>query len=110
MNGAPDHATRDQPNTTSEAGAAPDDTTGDGTTRDGTTPDDGTPDDTTPDDNTGADAEPADLEAIGRDLDGVEAALARLDDGSYWTDEITGAPIPDEVLAADPVARRADPS
>lgn len=51
-------------------------------------------------------AEPLDLAAIERDLDGVEAALRRLDDGSYWTDEVTGEPIPDEVLAADPVARR----
>lgn len=47
-----------------------------------------------------------DLDTIGRDLDGVEQALRRLDDGTYWTDEITGAPIPDDVLAADPVARR----
>ena len=54
--------------------------------------------------------EPADLDAVARDLDGVDAALRRLDDGSYWTDEVTGAPIPDEVLAADPVARRAGPS
>lgn len=54
--------------------------------------------------------EPADLDAISRDLDGVEAALERLADGTYWTDEVTGEPIPDEVLAADPVARRADAS
>ena len=53
---------------------------------------------------------PADLDAIARDLDGVDAALKRLDDGTYWTDEVTGEPIPDEVLAADPVARRAAPS
>ena len=51
--------------------------------------------------------EPPDLDAIERDLDGVEAALARLDDGTYWTDEVTGEPIPDPVLAADPVARQA---
>lgn len=50
---------------------------------------------------------PLDLETIEQDLAGVEAALRRLDDGSYWTDEITGEPIPDEVLDADPVARRA---
>ncbi len=48
----------------------------------------------------------ADLDAIERDLAGVEAALQRLDDGSYWTDEVTGEPIPDEVLANDPVTRR----
>ena len=49
---------------------------------------------------------PADLDAIERDLAGVEAALARLDAGTYWTDEVTGEPLPDEVLAADPTARR----
>ncbi|MAT06141.1 MAG: hypothetical protein CL424_13965 [Acidimicrobiaceae bacterium] len=50
-----------------------------------------------------------DLGRVARDLDGVEAALRRLDDGSYWTDEVTGEPLPDEVLAADPVARRVGP-
>jgi len=48
----------------------------------------------------------ADLDRIGRDLAGVEAALQRLDAGTYWTDEVSGEPIPDEVLIADPVARR----
>ena len=51
--------------------------------------------------------EPADLAAIERDLAGVETALGRLDDGTYWTDEVTGEEIADETLAADPVARRA---
>lgn len=51
-------------------------------------------------------ATPPDLEAIERDLTAVEAALAALDDGSYWVDEVTGEPIPDHVLAANPVARR----
>ena len=51
--------------------------------------------------------QPIDLRAIERDLAGVEAALRRLDDGSYWTDEVTSEPIADDVLAADPVARRA---
>lgn len=51
--------------------------------------------------------EPLDLERIERDLAGVEAALGRLDEGAYWTDEVTGQPIPDDVLAGDPVARRA---
>ena len=50
---------------------------------------------------------PPDLAAIERDLTAVESALAALDDGSYWVDEVTGDPIPDEVLAANPVARRA---
>lgn len=53
-------------------------------------------------------ASPApDLDRIERDLAGVEAALARLDAGTYWTDEVTGAPIPDSHLAAHPTARRA---
>lgn len=47
-----------------------------------------------------------DLDDVERTLDGVGAALERLDDGSYWTDEVTGEPLPDELLEADPVARR----
>lgn len=47
-----------------------------------------------------------DLTAIEHDLSGVEHALQRLDDGTYWTDEVTGDSIGDAVLAADPVARR----
>lgn len=50
---------------------------------------------------------PLDLDRIARDLAGVETALDRLDAGTYWTDEITGEPIADDVLATDPVARRA---
>lgn len=52
-------------------------------------------------------AAPLDLAGIERDLAAVEAALPRLDDGSYWLDETTGAEIPDDVLADDPVARSA---
>lgn len=48
-----------------------------------------------------------DLDAIERDLTGVEVALSRLAEGTYWTDEVTGSPLPDHVLAADPTARRA---
>lgn len=47
-----------------------------------------------------------DLGSIERDLADVEAALARLDSGTYWTDEITGDVIPDEVLARNPLTRR----
>jgi len=50
---------------------------------------------------------PVDLDAIERDLAAVERALERLSDGTYWTDEVTGEPIPDHLLAADPTARRA---
>ena len=49
---------------------------------------------------------PLDLDAIERDLADVEVALARLDAGTYWTDEVTGAPIPHDLLAANPTARR----
>ena len=48
-----------------------------------------------------------DLDAIEADLRNVELALNRLADGTYWTDEITGQPIPDDVLVRDPTARRA---
>lgn len=47
-----------------------------------------------------------DLDGIERDLADVELALARLDSGEYWTDEVTGASIPDEHLAEHPTARR----
>jgi RNA polymerase-binding transcription factor DksA len=52
-------------------------------------------------------AEPRlDLDAIEGDLADVETALARLDDGSYWTDEVTGAELPAALLVANPTARR----
>jgi len=50
---------------------------------------------------------PLDLDAIERDLADVEVALTRLDDGTYWTDEVTGAAISNDVLAQRPTARRA---
>jgi RNA polymerase-binding transcription factor DksA len=51
--------------------------------------------------------DPVDLDQIEADLAGAESALERLDAGTYWTDEVTGEPIPDDVLTVDPVARRA---
>lgn len=48
-----------------------------------------------------------DLDAVERDLADVEVALGRLADGTYWTDEITGEPIAEDVLARNPLARRA---
>ena len=48
-----------------------------------------------------------DLDVVERDLAAVERALDRLSDGTYWTDEVTGEPIPESVLADDPTARRA---
>jgi len=53
-----------------------------------------------------APAAPLDLDGIERDLADVEVALARLDAGTYWTDEVTGAELPAELLAAQPTARR----
>lgn len=48
-----------------------------------------------------------DLDGIERDLAGVETALARLDAGTYWADEVTGEALPAELLAAHPTARTA---
>jgi RNA polymerase-binding transcription factor DksA len=48
-----------------------------------------------------------DLDAIEHDLTAVEVALNRLADGTYWTDEVTAQPIPDDVLVHNPLARRA---
>ena len=61
-------------------------------------PDDGTDDAPSP--------TPVDVDAIAADLADVEVALARLEAGTYWTDEVTGEPLPDEHLAASPTARR----
>lgn len=47
-----------------------------------------------------------DLDAIEKDLADVETALNRLDAGTYWTDEVTGQPLPDLLLEASPLARR----
>jgi len=62
-----------------------------------------------PPDATDATSESSNIDLVGieADLDGVQAALTRLADGTYWTDEVTGDAIPAEVLAADPLARRA---
>jgi RNA polymerase-binding transcription factor DksA len=46
------------------------------------------------------------MDGIERDLADVELALARLDDGTYWTDQVTGAELPAEWLAANPTMRR----
>jgi RNA polymerase-binding transcription factor DksA len=45
------------------------------------------------------------LEQLEHDLAEIEAALARLDDGSYGIDEVTGEPIGAERLDAYPAAR-----
>ena len=47
-----------------------------------------------------------DLDATAADLDGVDAALRRLDDGTYGTCEVCSVDLPDDVLAVDPTTRR----
>jgi len=50
--------------------------------------------------------QPLNLDDMERDLADVELALGRLENGTYWTDELTGAPIDSSHLAANPTARR----
>ncbi|HSK95371.1 MAG TPA: TraR/DksA C4-type zinc finger protein [Euzebyales bacterium] len=46
------------------------------------------------------------LESARWQLEEIEAALARLDDGTYGISDVSGEPIPDERLRAVPWARR----
>jgi RNA polymerase-binding transcription factor DksA len=46
------------------------------------------------------------VDRVDRLLDGVERALARLDDGTYGHCELCGGPIPDDRLAAEPTVER----
>jgi hypothetical protein len=71
-----------------------------------TTPADPTPEVDVPDTSPPPLGE-VDLDTVERDLAAVEVALERLSEGTYWTDEVTGEPIAEHVLAADPTARRA---
>jgi len=51
------------------------------------------------------------LERLETDLAEIEAALQRIDDGTYGVDEVTGEPIDPERLEAIPTARtNIDPS
>jgi RNA polymerase-binding transcription factor DksA len=52
---------------------------------------------------------PLDLDAIERDLADVDAALTRLDNDTYWVDEVTGQPLSTDLLSARPTARRNNP-
>ena len=45
------------------------------------------------------------LEQLERELAEIEAALQRLDEGTYGVDEVTGEPIASERLEAYPIAR-----
>ena len=46
------------------------------------------------------------IEAIERDLNDVDIAMDRLEKGTYFSDEVTGAPLQPEFLATNPLARR----
>lgn len=48
-----------------------------------------------------------DLDEIDAQLDAVEVALVRLENGTYFTDEINGRPLDDQLLSMNPIARRA---
>ena len=52
-------------------------------------------------------ADSIDLDKITAELDAVEVALVRLEDGTYFTDEITGKPLDEQLLITNPIARRA---
>ena len=57
-------------------------------------------------DTTGTSNGSIDLDRIEQDLADVDIALGRLEDGTYWTCEVTGAEIPAEKLAENPTLRR----
>lgn len=46
------------------------------------------------------------IDDIERDLADVEAAMSRLEAGTYWTCEVSGRPLPDSLLESDPLIRR----
>jgi len=46
------------------------------------------------------------IDAIELDLNGVDAAMERLEKGTYFTDEVTGAPLETNFLISNPLARR----
>ena len=46
------------------------------------------------------------VDAIERDLNDVDVAMDRLERGTYFSDEITGAPLQTDFLTANPLARR----
>jgi len=48
-----------------------------------------------------------DLDAIEANLNDVEVALERLESGTYFTDEISGSALSEDVLSANPTARHA---
>ena len=49
----------------------------------------------------------SDLDVIDADLDAVKTALVRLENGTYFNDEITDKPLDEQLLRDNPIARRA---
>jgi len=62
--------------------------------------------DTSPNLGTASDGSP-DLDDIDARLDAVEVALVRLENGTYFTDEVTGKTLDEQLLISNPIARRA---
>ena len=46
------------------------------------------------------------IDAIELDLNAVDAAMDRLEKGTYFTDEVTGAQLETNFLISNPLARR----
>ncbi len=46
------------------------------------------------------------VDLIERDLNDVDVAMDRLEKGTYFSDEITGAPLQTDFLTTNPLARR----
>jgi len=46
------------------------------------------------------------VDLIERDLNDVDIAMDRLEKGTYFSDEITGAPLQTDFLTTNPLARR----
>ena len=46
------------------------------------------------------------VDAIERDLNDVDVAMDRLEKGTYFSDEITSAPLQTDFLTTNPLARR----
>ena len=46
------------------------------------------------------------VDAIERNLNDVDVAMDRLEKGTYFSDEITGAPLQTDFLTTNPLARR----
>ncbi len=53
-----------------------------------------------------SDLDTALIDAIELDMNAVDAAMDRLEKVTYITDEISGAPLEDNFLVSNPLARR----